>query len=324
MVLNLSKGRSEDIMIFNALTPSISDMNLVHDALEDFIDKKKDIDYNDRFNVIVFNKDAPKYLEDFTLNEDHIMETLKQLEHDMTKANIAGGIFISATFVAETFKKISGKVFRLIILTDKGTSKISDDHIFFIEDLLDKVKDIPFIMDIIRINIDDPREDLKLMKLARRTGGDIYEIEEIYSEPEEIKKEMGVSEKFIRGKGRLAKDRISKTTRRLASYLMGDAILKEHEIENVVNGEKANDLRAILQQLSKKKDNTYGAMDSDDKIEIPEQSLIFFESLADKPIEFKGASKEKCTICFTSVSKNHEMLQCPACQSPVHKICDAI
>jgi len=317
-------------MIFNALTPSISDMDLVHDALEEFIDKKKDIDYNDRFNVIVFHKDGPKYLEDFTLNEDHVMEALKQLEPDMTNANIAGGIFISATFVAEVYKKISGKVFRLIILTDEGTSRISDEHIFFIEDLLDKVRDIPFIMDIVRINIDDPREDLKLMKLARRTGGDIYEIEELYIEPEEIEEEVEFEieepKRYGHGRlGRVKKDRISKTTKRLARYLMGDSILKEQEEAKEKEAEEeANDLPAILNKLSKKKDVTYGAMDPDDKIEIPEQSLVFFESLADKPIEFKGEGKEKCTICFTSVSKNREMLQCPSCQSPVHKICEAI
>ncbi|MHA1291852.1 MAG: hypothetical protein ACTSQJ_04190, partial [Promethearchaeota archaeon] len=123
---------------------------------------------------------------------------MKSLEPYLSKANLAGGIFIALTFVAEVFKKISGKVYRLIILTDQGSSKIQEDQIFFIEDLLDKVKDMPFIMDVVCINTSDPAEELKLMKLARRTGGDIYEIsvdfEKIKKEKEKEKEDSNVIE----------------------------------------------------------------------------------------------------------------------------------
>jgi len=313
VVESVQKTRSEDTIIFSALTPGITDIGKVHNLLEDFFRLKQSIDHNDRFNIIVFTKTGPKYLEDFTLNADYVLNALKTLEPEMARANLSGGIFIAATFTAEVFKKISGKVFRLIILSDAGSAKIQEEHVFFLEDLLNKVSNIPFIMDIIRINTaEEPREDLKLMRLSRRTGGNIHEIQEVYSEKRDVQEEELEKKKDIFSK-------LSEKTKRVASFLMGDLFEPKEKAES-----ELQDLPAVLEKLAKKKEIPLGILDDDDKMDIPELSTIFFESLAANPNIAKRHEKEKCTICFTYARKNQVRLSCPYCNSMYHKICLAI
>jgi hypothetical protein len=311
----LANTYSEDTIIFSALTAENTDADVIFNALKDFFNRKKEIDYNDRYNGIVFTKRGPQYLEDFTLYPENILKAIKLLQPHLTKANIAGGIFITATFVAEVFKKISGKVFRLIILIDQGSTNIEEDHIFFLRDLLNKVREIPFIMDVIAINTSDPIEELKLMKLCRRTGGDIHEITVDYEWIKAEANKVVIDEKF---KQPSILDKLSKLSK--APLLLS----KRRKSEVVKEPEDLNQLKTKLAELAKKKDIKHGIIDEDNKIEIPDESLIFFESLADKLSELKGKEKEKCTVCFTSVSKNRELLRCPSCQTYVHKICAAI
>lgn len=175
----MEKTRSEDTLIFNALTPNISDMGEVYEAIEEFCNEKKANDPSDRFNIILFQEDGPNYLEDFTLYPDNVLVALKSLEPVLVRANVSGGIMTAITFIVDVFKKISEKCYRLIILTDSGSLKIPDHFIPVLENLVDQVKDMPFFIDVVRLNIDDPREDLKLMRLARRCGGDIHEINDV-------------------------------------------------------------------------------------------------------------------------------------------------
>ncbi|MHA1148179.1 MAG: hypothetical protein ACTSR8_08030 [Promethearchaeota archaeon] len=175
--------RSEDTLIFNALSPDISNMSIFYEALEAFFSAKKVEDPSDRFNLIVFEETGPNYFEDFTLNTEHIMLVMKSLEPALVRANVAGGIMVGITFVIDVFKRISEKCFRMIIFTDSGSLRIPEAYIPALEGLIDRVTDMPLFIDIIRIGIDDPREDLKLMKLARRTGGDIHEIKDIKELP---------------------------------------------------------------------------------------------------------------------------------------------
>ncbi len=175
----MTRIRSEDILIFNGLTPGITKMKLIYKALENFCKKKKSIDASDRFNIIFFQEDGPNYLESFTLNPEHILVALKSLESTLVRVNIGGGIFVAITFIIEVFKQISEKSFRLIVLTDAGSPKILPIFIPVLENLIDHVKDMPFFIDIVRIDIDDPDEDLKLTKLIRHCGGNIHSINNI-------------------------------------------------------------------------------------------------------------------------------------------------
>ena len=48
-----------------------------------------------------------------------------------------------------------------------------------LENIIDQVKDMPFFIDIIRLNVDDYEEDAKLMNLVRRCNGGIHEINNV-------------------------------------------------------------------------------------------------------------------------------------------------
>lgn len=171
--------RSEDCLIFYGLTPEVTKPRQVYNAIADFMKNKQDIDPSDRFNLIVFLQDGPNYLDHFTFDPDHILKTLKSLSSDITRANIAGGIFIAITFIIEIFKKISEKIFRLVILVDEGAHEIPDDYILPLEELIKTVKDMPFFIDIIRIGKQESKESEKLMKLAKLCNGEFYEINNI-------------------------------------------------------------------------------------------------------------------------------------------------
>jgi hypothetical protein len=170
---------SEDTLIFNALTPEITDMQKVYIALEEFMKIKKENDASDRFNVIIFQEYGPNYLNDFTLNPENILMALKSLEPTIEPANIASGIFVAITFIIEVYKRISQKAFRLIILTDSGTLKIPEKYMPVLDNLIDMVKNMPFYIDIVRIDTDDPGEDKKLMELATRCYGNVHEINDL-------------------------------------------------------------------------------------------------------------------------------------------------
>lgn len=170
---------SEDTLIFNALTPQITDMKTVYPALEHFMNIKKRKDSSDRFNVIIFQDYGPNYLNDFTLNPKNILMALKTLEPTITPANIASGIFVAITFIIEVYKRISQKAFRLIILTDSGTLKIEEKYMPVLDNLIEMVKNMPFYIDIVRIDTDDPKEDKKLMELATSCYGNVHEINDL-------------------------------------------------------------------------------------------------------------------------------------------------
>ena len=168
--------RSEDTLLFLGLTPKVIKIKHVVKMLEEFAEKKQYQDLSDRFNVILFQESGPVYLDEFTLNFENITNLIEDYRKERVRANIAGGIFVAATFIIEVYKKISDKAFRLIIFTDKGSLKIPDNYVPVLENLLDKVKDMPFFIDVLRIGTDDPVEDEKLYDLARKCNGDLYHV----------------------------------------------------------------------------------------------------------------------------------------------------
>lgn len=172
----MASQKSEDTLLFVGLTPSVIRLKKIYKYLVEFAEIKQSIDLSDRFNVILFEKNGPIYLNDFTFEFENILDLMKEHEKDLVRANIAGGVFVACTFIIDVFKKISDKAFRLIILIDKGSLNIPDHYIPVLIDLLDKVKGMPFYIDIIRIATDDPQGDLTLMKIAERTNGNLHEV----------------------------------------------------------------------------------------------------------------------------------------------------
>ncbi len=196
--------KSEDTLIFNALTPGVTKMGTVYKAIKNFCEFKKYVDPSDRFNFIIFHEEGPNYLEDFTLNPENVLSTMKSLEKKTVRANVAGGIFVAITFIIDVYKKISDKCFRLIILTDSGSFKVPTQFVVVLQDLIDKVYNMPFFIDIVRINVEDPEEDYKLMLLAQRCNGNIHRIGNIHSLQEilevlAIKREIPKAPNLYRG-----------------------------------------------------------------------------------------------------------------------------
>jgi len=175
----MESSKSEDCLIFYAFTPEITKYRQVSNAISDFMKNKQLTDPSDRFNLILFLKDGPNYLDHFTFDSDHILKTLKSLSKDITKANIAGGIFIAITFIIEVFKKISEKYFRLLLLVDDGAYEIPDEILPALEELIKKVKDIPFFIDTILIGSPYSDQAQKLLKLTNLCNGQLYGIKSI-------------------------------------------------------------------------------------------------------------------------------------------------
>lgn len=171
--------KSEDCLIFYGFTPEITKFRQVYDSIATFMKNKQFIDPSDRFNLILFLKDGPNYLDNFTFDPEYILSTLKSLSKDITATNIAGGIFIAITFIIEVYKKISEKIFRLIILLDEGAYEIPDDYLPALEELIKKVKDMPFFIDAVLIGSPYSDQAQKLLKLTNLSNGELYGIKNV-------------------------------------------------------------------------------------------------------------------------------------------------
>jgi len=177
--MGLQVTRSEDCLIFYGLTPELTKFKDVYNSISEFMEKKQINDPSDRFNLILFLPDGPNYLDHFTFDPNNILSMLKSVEDNISRANIAGGVFVATTFVIEVFKKISEKIFRLLIIIDEGAYKIPAHYLPALEELIKKVKDMPFFIDIIFIGQLDYEERNKLTKLVTLTKGELYEISKI-------------------------------------------------------------------------------------------------------------------------------------------------
>ena len=177
--MSLRITKSEDCLIFYGLTPEVTKLKQVYSSLDAFMKNKQSRDLSDRFNLIAFEKDGPFYLEDFTFDSELILQNLKSMSKNFGRANIAGGIFIAITFIIEVYKKISEKTFRLIIVIDDGAYKIPSHYMTALEELIKKVKDMPFFIDIVYIGRQIFEESSKLLKLVNLSKGEFHEIKNV-------------------------------------------------------------------------------------------------------------------------------------------------
>jgi hypothetical protein len=175
----MESTKSEDCLIFYAFTPEITRFRQVSTSIANFMKKKQAFDPSDRFNLIAFLDDGPNYLDHFTFDSDYILKTLKSLNKDVSRANVAGGIFIAITFIIEVYKKISEKFFRLLILVDDGAYEIPDDILPALEELIKKVKDMPFFIDTILMGSAYSDQAQKLLKLTNLCNGELFGVKNI-------------------------------------------------------------------------------------------------------------------------------------------------
>ena len=177
---------SEDTIVFNALSPVITDMEVVFQALDEFYSLKQSQDSTDRFNFVVFDEEGANFLEEFTPDPEIVLERVKSLESDMITedVNVAGGIFTAISCVIDAFREVPDKCYRLIILTDFGSLPIPVPYLLELQNLIDKIYTFPFFMELVRFNVEDFEEDKKLMSLAKRCNGEVHEINALPSLPD--------------------------------------------------------------------------------------------------------------------------------------------
>ena len=175
----ISISKSEDTLIFYGLTPEITKAKSVYNSISEYMQKKQANDLSDRFNLILFLPDGPNYLDHFTFDSNNILSMLKSVENQISTANIAGGIFVATTFVIEVYKKISEKIFRLLIIVDEGSYPIPTHYLPALEELIKKVKDMPFFIDVIYIGHPEYEARKNLTHLVYLSKGDYHEISDI-------------------------------------------------------------------------------------------------------------------------------------------------
>jgi hypothetical protein len=167
---------SEDCLIFFGLSPNFTKLRQVNDALTEFLRDKKLIDPSGRYNLIMFLQNAPNFFDNFTFDIDLILEVLKISSKDIVNANTAVGILIGLHLIIQNFKNVSEKLFRLLILVDRGAHKISINHVKKITNILNDTKNLPFYIDIIVIDMNDKHEIETLKKFANLGDGEFYNI----------------------------------------------------------------------------------------------------------------------------------------------------
>ena len=170
--MGVTEEKSEDIMVLFGVNPNVSKINVVLRELDNFFSQKQAYDGTDRYNFIAFESNGPIYFEDFLFEPEFIIDALKDLTPQLVAPNIAGGIMTAITFIIDVFKIVGGKVFRLLVITDRTTPKMANVEV--LQALMNQVIDFPFIIDFIRIGTDDPREDLNVMKFAKKNGGEVF------------------------------------------------------------------------------------------------------------------------------------------------------
>ncbi len=171
--------KSEDIVILIGLTPEITDMTQVYKAIKSYCYKKKEIDSSVRFNIILFQENGPNYMEDFTLNPEFILIALKTLNSALIRANIAEGIVGAISSIIEVYKKISEKIYSVLILTDRGSRRISERRMPILEDLIDNIKNLPVFFEMVQIDGKNSDENAKLKKLVKITNGNVHYINKV-------------------------------------------------------------------------------------------------------------------------------------------------
>ncbi len=163
--------KSEDLLVLFACHPSTSNVKKIVKALESMFEMKKQNDSTDRFNFIAFQQNGPVYFEDFLFDYSYITDTLMDIKDTLVPANIAGGIMIAVTFIIDVFKIVGDKVYRLLIVTDQSARPLRNTEV--LNNLVGKVLDLPFYVDIVRFNTDIPSEDLKFIKFAKKNNGNV-------------------------------------------------------------------------------------------------------------------------------------------------------
>ncbi|MFX1280055.1 MAG: hypothetical protein ACFFA3_11600 [Promethearchaeota archaeon] len=170
---------SEDCLIFYGFSPETKRFRKVFNQISNFVKNKIEIDPSGRFNFILYLESGPNYLDQFTLNSEHLLKTLKLLSNDIVKVNTAQGILFGLSLLIENFKKTSKRLFRLLVILDTSASNIPPNEFSLIEKLINDFRIFPFYIDIISLETQNNEELELLKKIANSCNGELYQIKNV-------------------------------------------------------------------------------------------------------------------------------------------------
>jgi hypothetical protein len=170
----MDKQRSEDTLIVYGYNPKSTDTTLVLKEFAKFFARKQEIDSTDRFNFIAFNNMKPVYFENFLYDWESIINYIQTNHNTFVIPNISGALYLACTFMIDVFKIVGGKVFRVVILTDKDTPEFNNVEV--VEQLMDNIRDFPVFIDFICLNRKNPTEEQKYVNFAKKYGGIVLNV----------------------------------------------------------------------------------------------------------------------------------------------------
>jgi predicted RNA-binding Zn-ribbon protein involved in translation (DUF1610 family) len=168
----MEKLKPEDTIIFLAISQRSEYSEQIIDYINNFFEFKSEIDPSDRYNIITFNKNGIVYFQEFTYYSKELQNFISKVVPEIANVNLLEGISLAMNLFTEVFKVISGRIFRLLIVTDEKT-----EHLEISEDTWEFIKymgTLPLSIDILRIGIYDLTEDKKLKRFIEPTGGTMY------------------------------------------------------------------------------------------------------------------------------------------------------
>ena len=137
-------------------------------TVRNFIQSKLSIDMKDRISIISFG-DSTKRLIDFAFDADRLIASLKRVQIS-GKGILHQGIAFALQVLVGEMRKIGGKTFRILIMTD---SKLEID-INRLEKIINIAKGLGVYIDTCQLGGFQQHGKLSLKRIAQLTRGDYY------------------------------------------------------------------------------------------------------------------------------------------------------
>ncbi len=141
-------------------------LNIALQATKNFIESKFAIDPKDRIAIITFG-DSSKKLSAFSIDQDKLIESMKNLEISGVGI-IEDALAFSLQLLVEEMRKIGGKVQRIVIISD---DKLKTDMTRVMK-LVKVAKGLGIFIDACQLGKTQEYKESALKKIAQGSGGE--------------------------------------------------------------------------------------------------------------------------------------------------------
>ncbi len=142
-----------------------SRLQVVMRAVKGFIESKSSIDPKDRISIITFGK-LVKKIAPFSNEPEMLINALNRLEIS-GKGRIFDGIAYSLQMIIQEMRKIGGKIFRIIILSDNKVISKEGKLI----NMVNLLKGLGIIVDVYQLSLNRGKDYESLKQIAEATKG---------------------------------------------------------------------------------------------------------------------------------------------------------